>query len=97
LILTDSPVVMINWAVAVAEVRGAAAGLKALERLSNDPRIAQYQPYWAARAELLARTNKIRAADAAYKLAIGLESDPVVRRYLQRRREELGGRREPVS
>ena len=62
-------------------------------RIKNQPRLAQYQPYWAARAELLARTGNTTAAQHAYQLAIGLEPDPVVRRYLQQRRATLRGDR----
>jgi len=40
-------------------------------------------PYWAARAALLARTGSAQAANEAYRRAIGLESDPAVRRFLQ--------------
>jgi RNA polymerase sigma-70 factor (ECF subfamily) len=54
-----------------------------------DRRLADYQPYWAARAELLARTGQTDAANLAYQRAIGLESDPAVREYLQRRSQEL--------
>ena len=79
----------INRAIAIAETRGAAAGLAALDLLSEDRRLAEYQPYWAARAGLLARTGAVDAAEAAYQQAIGLESDPAVRRFLQRRRVEL--------
>ena len=60
LALTGSPVVAINRAVAVAETRGAAAGLAALDALSDDARLAEYQPYWAARAGLLARMGDAR-------------------------------------
>jgi RNA polymerase sigma-70 factor (ECF subfamily) len=91
---TGSPVVAINRAVAVAETRGPAAGLAVLEALSGNARIAQYQPYWAARADLLARTGQVDAADAAYERAIGLEADPAVRRFLERCRTELSGRPE---
>jgi RNA polymerase sigma-70 factor, ECF subfamily len=87
--ITGSPVVAINRAIAVAETRGAAAGLAALDALADDPRLSDYQPYWAARAGLLARTRELDAADAAYQRAIGLESDPAVRRFLQQRRSEL--------
>jgi RNA polymerase sigma-70 factor, ECF subfamily len=87
--ITGSPVVAINRAIAVAETRGAAAGLAALDALTDDPRLGDYQPYWAARAGLLARTGKLDAADAAYQRAIGLESAPAVRRFLQQRRSEL--------
>jgi len=37
----------------------------------------------------LTRTGDVVAADKAYELAIGLESDPAVRRFLQRRLEAL--------
>ena len=51
-------------------------------RVADDPRLADYQPYWAARAELLARGGTRAAARDAYDLAIGLERDPAVRRFL---------------
>ena len=89
LALTCSPVVAINRAVAVAQTRGAVAGLAALDALAGDARLAEYQPYWAARAQLLARMGDTQAADRAYERAIGLESDPAVRRFLQRRRADV--------
>jgi RNA polymerase sigma-70 factor (ECF subfamily) len=89
--LTASPVVAINRAVAIAETRGAAAGLAALDALADDARLAEYEPYWAARAELLSRSGATDAADAAYERAIGLEPDPAVRRFLQQRRALLRG------
>jgi RNA polymerase sigma-70 factor, ECF subfamily len=87
--LTGSPVAMLNRAVALAETRGAGAGLAALDALAADDRLADYQPYWAARAELLARSGDIDAASSAYRQAIGLESDPAVRHFLQRRAARL--------
>ena len=83
--LTGSPVVAINRAVATAEAQGAAAGLAALEALADDARLAEYQPYWAARAVMLARIGDTGEAVAAYERAIGLERDPAVRRFLQQR------------
>ncbi len=84
--LTRSPVVAINRAVAIAETRGPSAGLLALDSLAADTRLKEYQPYWAARAELLNRSGASDDADRAYEIAIGLEQDPVVRDFLQRRR-----------
>jgi RNA polymerase sigma-70 factor (ECF subfamily) len=89
LAMTGSPVVAINRAVAIGETRGADAGLEALASLEHDPRLAEYQPYWAARAGLLARSGRIQMAAGAYQRAIGLESDPSVRRFLQQRSAEL--------
>ncbi|HEY3148951.1 MAG TPA: DUF6596 domain-containing protein, partial [Dongiaceae bacterium] len=87
--LTQSPVVAINHAVSIAETQGAAAGLAALDALIEDRRLADYQPYWAARAGLLARAGAVEEADHAYELAIGLESDPAVRRFLELRRDAI--------
>jgi RNA polymerase sigma-70 factor (ECF subfamily) len=92
LAITASPVVAINRAIAVAETRGPAAGLAALDELAGDPRLAQYQPYWAARAGLLAQAGQVTQADQAYRWAIGLEGDPAVRRFLQQRRAQLRDR-----
>jgi RNA polymerase sigma-70 factor (ECF subfamily) len=89
LALSGSPVVAINRAVALAESKGARAGLQALEEVAGDIRIAQYQPYWAARADLLARTSEAEKARNAYEIAIGLERDPAVRQFLQSRLEKL--------
>jgi RNA polymerase sigma-70 factor (ECF subfamily) len=82
--LTGSIVVAINRAVALAELQGAGAGLAALDAL-KDERLNQYQPYWAARAELLGRLERRAEAGQAYERAIGLEADAAVRRYLQGR------------
>ena len=89
LAITDSPVVAINRAIAVAQTDGPAAGLAALDALAGDARLAEYQPYWAARADLLGQTGDVDAAEAAYARAIGLEADPAVRRFLQQRCAQL--------
>lgn len=85
--LTSSPVAQINRAVALVEVNGAEAGLEALEAVEADDRVRAYQPYWAARAELLARTGARGEARKAYEIAIGMEPDPAVRRFLERKRD----------
>jgi predicted RNA polymerase sigma factor len=89
LALTDSPVVALNRSLAVAEVEGPNAGLALLDGLRGDARLAEYQPYWVARAELYARSGAVREADQAYAVAIGLEADPAVRDFLQRRQAAL--------
>ncbi len=87
--LAGSPVVAINRALAIAEIDGPAAALHALDAVAADPRLAEYQPYWAARAELLAKTGAHSEARRAYEIAIGLERDPAVRRFLQLRQSAL--------
>jgi predicted RNA polymerase sigma factor len=87
--LAGSPVVAINRALAIAEIHGASAGLEAMQKVAADVRLAEYQPYWAVRAELLAQTGAQDEARRAYEIAIGLERDPAVRRFLQRRQSAL--------
>jgi predicted RNA polymerase sigma factor len=89
--LAGSPVVAINRALAIAELHGASAGLDAMPEAAADPRLAEYQPYWAARAELLAKAGTHDEARRAYEIAIGLERDPAVRRFLQMRQSALDG------
>ena len=80
---TRSPVIVLNRAVALAEVEGPAAALAAIAPLAADKRMQTYQPYWAARAHLLARSGALADARAAFTLAIGLSADPAVRSWLQ--------------
>jgi predicted RNA polymerase sigma factor len=87
--LSGSPVVAINRALAVAEMHGPCAALKAMQEVTADVRLTEYQPYWAARAELLAKTGAHSEARHAYEIAIGLERDPAVRSFLQQRQLAL--------
>jgi predicted RNA polymerase sigma factor len=90
--IAGSPVVAMNRALAIAELHGPSAGLDAMPEAAADPRLAEYQPYWAARAELLAKAGTHGEARRAYEIAIGLERDPAVRRFLQMRQSALDGR-----
>jgi predicted RNA polymerase sigma factor len=87
--VTASPVVALNRLLAIAELRGVEAAITEMDELGADARLAEYQPYWAARAELLARRGDREEARRAYDVAIGLEREPAVRQYLQRRRAVL--------
>ena len=89
LALAGSPVVAINRALALAELHDASAGLAAMHEVAADARLAEYQPYWAARAELLAKSGAYSEAREAYEMAIGLERDPSIRGFLQQRQSAL--------
>jgi RNA polymerase sigma-70 factor (ECF subfamily) len=88
--MTESPVVAVNRAAAIGRAQGAAAGLHALPSPSESPALLDYQPYWAAKAEMLAQTDSPSQAREAYGRAIGLAVDPSVREYLLQRRSALG-------
>jgi RNA polymerase sigma-70 factor (ECF subfamily) len=87
--ITDSPVVAINRALAIAELDGPEAAIQALKDIAADARLEQYQPYWAARAELLSKTGAFDEAHEAYDMAIGLEHEAAVRAFLQKRQAAL--------
>jgi predicted RNA polymerase sigma factor len=74
-----------GYAAAVAEAKGAEAGLATLDAIDPED-ISAYQPYWAVRAHLLQRLGKTPEALDAFDRAIGLTEDPAVRHFLLQRR-----------
>lgn len=72
--------VRVAHAVAVAKTEGPARGLALLDAIAA----SDYQPYWSARAHLLAELG--RDASDAYERAIGLSEDDGVRRWLLAKR-----------
>jgi len=87
LVLTPTPVVALNRAVALAEADGAAAGLAAVDGLP----LEDYHLYHATRANLLERLGRDAEADVAYQRALGLTTNAAERRLLERRREQISG------
>jgi RNA polymerase sigma-70 factor (ECF subfamily) len=81
-----NPVVQLNRAIAIGELHGAGAGIAAIEAVETD-RLADYQPYHASRADLLARAGRTRDAVTAYDRAIALTTNPPERAFLIRQRE----------
>ena len=84
--LTDSPVVELSRAVAVAETEGPEAGLEIVDRLALDG----YHYLHATRGELLHRLGRTAEARDAYERALALVHDDAERRLLERRLAELG-------
>lgn len=83
--IRPNPVVALNRAVAVGSLDGPSAGLDALVVVDLDG----YQPYHAARADLLARAGRTDEALAAYTRAIELASNPAEREFLEGQRENI--------
>ena len=85
--LTDSPVVELSRAVAVAEADGPQAGLEIVEALDVD--LHEYRYLHATRGELLSRLGRTADAREAYARALALAHDDAERRLLERRLAEL--------
>ena len=86
---TRSPVVALNRAAALAEIDGPDAALAAIEELKTDKRMVDYQPYWAARGHLAKAAGRKDEAYEALTVAMGLATDPAVRRYLKQQLDSL--------
>jgi RNA polymerase sigma-70 factor (ECF subfamily) len=84
--LTDSPVVELSRAVAVAEEQGPEAGLAIVDGLA----LEDYHYLHATRGELLRRLGRTEEAREAYGRALALASDDAERRLLARRLAQLG-------
>jgi RNA polymerase sigma-70 factor (ECF subfamily) len=84
--LTESPVVELNRAIAVAEVEGPEAGLQIVDQLGLD----DFRYLHSTRADLLRRLGRTEEASDAYRQALALTPDGAERRFVQRRLTELG-------
>jgi RNA polymerase sigma-70 factor, ECF subfamily len=87
-LLTGSPVVELNRAVAVSEAEGPEAGLDIVDRLALD----DYRYLHSTRGELLGRLGRTQEARDAYRRALALVHDDAERRLLERRLAELDHR-----
>jgi len=85
--VTNSPVVELSRAVAVAEHEGPQAGLDIIDRLQ----LTDYHYLHSTRAELLRRLGESEPARDALRRALTLVHDDAERRLLQRRLAELNG------
>jgi RNA polymerase sigma-70 factor (ECF subfamily) len=83
--ITDSPVVELSRAVAVAEEKGPEAGLDIVDRLP----LEDYRYLHSTRGELLRRLGRTAEARDAYRRALALVHDDAERRLLERRLAEL--------
>ncbi len=84
--LTDSPVVELNRAVALAETDGPEVGLEIVDRLA----LEDYRYLHSTRGELLRRLGRTEEAREAYRRALALVHDDAERRLLERRLAEVG-------
>ena len=82
---TNSPVVAMNRAIAVAELDGPEAGLALLDHLELD----DYRYYHSTRADLLRRLGRDDEARSAYTRALELTQAGPERRFLETRRAGL--------
>lgn len=87
--IVKTPVAALNRAVAIAETGDLPAAIDEMQKLAADARLHAYQPYWAARAELMRRSGHVAEAHQAYERAILLTDDAAARDFMEQRRATL--------
>ncbi len=84
---THNPVFLLNRAVALSFASGADEGLAALETLTAD--LQTYQPFHAARADMLRRLHRFTEASLSYERAIALSQNEAERQFLLGRKQSI--------
>jgi RNA polymerase sigma-70 factor (ECF subfamily) len=88
MIVAPTPVVALNRCVALAEAEGPAAALRQLDAI-DQPDLAGYHLFHAARADLLRRLGRPAEAAIAYNAAIERTGNETERSFLIRQRDSL--------
>lgn len=84
---SENPVYLLNRAVAVSFLQSPIIALQELEKISDE--LQNYQPFHAAKADLLCRANLFAHARLAYDQAIALTQNTVEKTFLIQRRASL--------
>lgn len=84
-----TPVIELNYAVAIAMRDGPQVGLERVDALLEDRHLRNYHLAHAARADFLRRLGRPEEALAAYERALNLAEQEPERRFLQARAEEM--------
>lgn len=87
--LAPGPVVALNRALALAELRGLDAGRRALAELASDAKLGGYSFYWAARADVARRAERAVEAAGFYRRAIETARSRAERAAYERRLREV--------
>jgi predicted RNA polymerase sigma factor len=82
--IAPTVVARVGRAAALSQAASAADALAALDAIEPEL-VRKYQPYWAVRADVLARLDRHAEANAAYDRAVGLSEDQSVRDFLRAR------------
>jgi RNA polymerase sigma-70 factor (ECF subfamily) len=92
--IRPSPVIELNRAVAIAMVEGCEAALRLTDTLKDE--LGDYYLWWATRADLTRRLNRLDEAAEAYRQALSRVSNGAERRFLQRRLDAIAGERNSI-
>jgi RNA polymerase sigma-70 factor (ECF subfamily) len=86
---SPSPIIALNYAVALALSEGLEQGLNEIDRLGKASELESYYLFHAARADILRRLGRREEAARSYRDAMSLTENAIERAYLQRRMESV--------
>jgi RNA polymerase sigma factor (sigma-70 family) len=92
--LDNSPIILLNRAVALAQVHGPEAGLADLERVKSNPTLRAYYLFHAVLAEFTTQLGRFDAAAKHFQTALRLSSLPSERAFLAARLREVESRKQ---
>jgi len=84
--INPTPIIKLNLAVAVSHAESPDIAIPMLNEIGQLPQMAQYQPFYAARADILTRANKTTEAQQALLKAIELTENQTEKAYLESKR-----------
>lgn len=87
--VSPSPIIALNYAVALALSEGLEQGLTEIDRLGKASELESYYLFHAARADILRRLGRREEAARSYRDAMSLTDNAIERAYLQRRMESV--------
>ncbi len=85
--MTPSPVIALNHAVSIGQTGDLDRAFAMIETLHND--LQSYQPYHAARADILAKLGRQSEAHAAYDQAIALSHNAAEQKFLSKQKRKI--------
>lgn len=78
-----TPIILVNRAVAVSYALGPAEALTALDEVFAEGKLGNYQPYFAVKADVLARLGRQAGAVESYQTAIDLSENKQEKDFLR--------------
>lgn len=87
--MQPTPVIRVNRAIAVSYAQSERQALELIETIENVPAMHSYQPFFAAKADIYGRLEKIELARECLKKAIELTDNSIESTYLQDKLNEL--------
>lgn len=87
--LHPSPVVRMNGIIAESFAGDPSDAVRELEQIEGREALESYQPYFAARADVLRRAGRWKDAEEAYRRALELTSNDAEAAFIRRRMEGL--------